>query len=259
MPQTNSPGRPQRPVRPGQQVLLDRAFSLKESYDPNMYMMVCPVCKDTYSHQYKIEEVDGQDDYRAGWGGRGDLTVISYFGECGHQWEICLGFHKGQTYAFVNIRDDIQIDFSSDITGLFENVGQGDETGVDLQPPIVCLVGSTQFWREYQQAEFDETIAGRIYLSVGFFVHSPDANPAQEHGEMVGITEALKLRLDQLHRRKIDRADEVLVVSDETGYFGRSTYGEITYALGLGKPVRWVHDTARQRYEDILAGRIVLR
>ena len=48
-----------------------------------------------------------------------------------------------------------------------------------------------------------------------------------------------KAGLDELHNRKIDLADYVLVVSDETGYFGASTRGEIEYALANGKPVAY--------------------
>jgi hypothetical protein len=35
------------------------------------------------------------------------------------------------------------------------------------QPTIVCLCGSTRFWRLFQQAGLRETMAGRIVLSIG--------------------------------------------------------------------------------------------
>jgi len=47
------------------------------------------------------------------------------------------------------------------------------------------------------------------------------------------------VRLDELHRRKIDLSDRVIVVSDPTGYIGESTRAEIAYAEGLGMPVRY--------------------
>ncbi len=47
--------------------------------------------------------VPGGDDYEAGWGGRGDLTVLPFEGECGHRWALCFGFHKGMTAAFVAV------------------------------------------------------------------------------------------------------------------------------------------------------------
>jgi hypothetical protein len=46
------------------------------------------------------EQVDSGDRYRAGWSGRGDLLVVPVEGECGHNWEVCFGFHKGETILF---------------------------------------------------------------------------------------------------------------------------------------------------------------
>lgn len=46
-------------------------------------------------------------------------------------------------------------------------------------------------------------------------------------------------RLDELHRRQIDPADEVLVLN-VGGYIGMSTRGEIDYAERLGKPIRYL-------------------
>lgn len=45
-----------------------------------------------------------------------------------------------------------------------------------------------------------------------------------------------KVVLDDLHRRKIDLADRVLVVNPN-GYIGESTRREISYAQAAGKPV----------------------
>ena len=78
-------------------------------------------------------------------------------------------------------------------------------------------------------------MAGRIVLSVGFYPHSQ----AQAHGEDVGCTPEQKVRLDELHLRKIDLADEILVL-DVGGYVGESTSREIVHAVKTGKPVRWL-------------------
>lgn len=48
---------------------------------------------------------DGGDNYEAKWGGRGDLAVIPMWGECGSQWEVCIGFHKGQSRIFVRVSE----------------------------------------------------------------------------------------------------------------------------------------------------------
>ncbi|MCD6293340.1 MAG: GIY-YIG nuclease family protein [Deltaproteobacteria bacterium] len=65
----------------------------------------CPECGSEYQHFGAPVIKTGNDNYEAGWPGRGDLLVIPISGECGSKWEICLGFHKGQTGAFINLLD----------------------------------------------------------------------------------------------------------------------------------------------------------
>lgn len=101
-------------------------------------------------------------------------------------------------------------------------------------PKIVCLCGSTRFFPMFQEANFNETMAGNIVLSVGFYPHSPEA-----HGEGVGITVNQKESLDELHKRKIDLCDEVFVLNVD-GYIGESTKSEIQYAKKTNKPVRYL-------------------
>lgn len=104
------------------------------------------------------------------------------------------------------------------------------------RPKIVCLCGSTRFYGQYQQEYYDRTMAGEIVLSVGFYPH---ATAETGHGEGVGHDSDQKIRLDELHLRKIDLADYAVVVSDETGYFGESTAREIRYALEHRKDVQF--------------------
>ena len=106
------------------------------------------------------------------------------------------------------------------------------------RPEIVCLCGSTRFYDEFQQANYDLTMAGRIVLSVGFYPH---AKAAHGHGEGVGHDSAEKVALDELHKRKIDLADRVYVLN-VGGYIGSSTRSEIDYALAHGKPVTYAFD-----------------
>ena len=103
-------------------------------------------------------------------------------------------------------------------------------------PTVVCLCGSTRFYNTFQEANFRETMAGKIVLSVGFYPHAEWANC--QHGEIVGITKAEKLKLDELHKRKIDLANEILVLN-VGGYIGESTRSEITYAQRHGKKIRY--------------------
>ena len=109
-------------------------------------------------------------------------------------------------------------------------------------PTVVCLCGSTRFMGAFREANLRETLAGRIVLSVGCDTKSD---------EMLSITAEQKVALDALHKRKIDLADEILVVSDETGYFGASTRSEIEYAKLTGKEVRWEEPGAEERWNSM--------
>ena len=119
--------------------------------------------------------------------------------------------------------------------------------GLPPMPLIVCLCGSTRFYDEFQRANYDLTMTGRIVLSVGFYPH---AKAIHGHGEGVGHDSAEKVALDELHKRKIDLADYCLIVSDESGYFGESTAGEIRYAVEHGKPVEFAMPAASMRAFD---------
>lgn len=98
-----------------------------------------------------------------------------------------------------------------------------------MQPIIVCLCGSTRFKDAFEKAERDETLAGKIVLTVGLFGHL-------EGLDMSGST---KQMLDELHLRKIDKADEVLVIN-VGNYVGESTSREIDYAKNNGKKIRYL-------------------
>lgn len=103
-------------------------------------------------------------------------------------------------------------------------------------PTVVCLCGSTKFIDAFQKAEFDETLAGRIVLTIGCDAKSDSELFHGAEGERV------KERLDELHKRKIDLADEVLVLN-VGGYIGNSTRSEIDYAMESGKPIRYLEST----------------
>jgi hypothetical protein len=104
-------------------------------------------------------------------------------------------------------------------------------------PKIVCLCGSSRFYKQYQIAEYEETMKGNIYLSIGFYPNAVD----EMHGEGVGHNSQEKLFLDELHKRKIDLSDEVYVLN-VGGYIGDSTRSEVEYAKTTGKPVRWLEN-----------------
>jgi hypothetical protein len=77
-------------------------------------------------------------------------------------------------------------------------------------------------------------MAGRIVLSVAFY---PDAADGV-HGETVGCNLQQKEMLDELHLRRIDLCDEILILNVD-GYIGESTTRERDYAISTGKRVRY--------------------
>jgi hypothetical protein len=103
-------------------------------------------------------------------------------------------------------------------------------------PTVTVLCGSTRFYDEFQAANYRLTMEGKIVLSVGFYPH---AQAEHGHGEGVGHDSAEKVALDELHKRKIDLADEVLVLN-VGGYIGDSTRSEIAYARETGKRIRYL-------------------
>lgn len=119
------------------------------------------------------------------------------------------------------------------------------------RPVIVCLCGSTRFYEAFQEANYRETMAGRIVLSVGFYRPlikqrvtvdgCMGETPAiiEVHGQAVGCTPEQKVELDRLHCEKIDLADECLVLN-VGGYVGESTRREVLHAARGGKTIRWL-------------------
>jgi len=88
----------------------------------------------------------------------------------------------------------------------------------------------------FRHANLTETVGyGNIVLTVGCDTKS------DEHLQLPADT---KVRLDELHKRKIDLADEILVLN-VGGYIGDSTRSEIEYATMLGKPIRYLIETAK--------------
>ena len=95
---------------------------------------------------------------------------------------------------------------------------------------VVTLCGSTRFKDAFLEAQKQLTLQGIIVISVGLFGHSGDNE--------VWI-EGTKEMLDDMHKRKIDMADEIYVVNVD-GYIGSSTKSEIEYALAKGKKVNYL-------------------
>ena len=65
-------------------------------------LLHCPYCGYEYVHLGKPLTFSGGDNYDAkgvfGLDVRGDVQALLFEGECGHQWALAFGFHKGYTY-----------------------------------------------------------------------------------------------------------------------------------------------------------------
>ncbi len=103
------------------------------------------------------------------------------------------------------------------------------------RPKIICLCGSTRFTDEMLVKQWELTKRGYIVLSWC-------ALPASYHaGPHIGDHEWVKDIVDEVHKRKIDLADEILVIN-VGGYYGESTRNEIAYARAHGKPISWLEE-----------------
>lgn len=112
------------------------------------------------------------------------------------------------------------------------------KSGMSTRPRIVCLCGSTRFSEAYQRANLEETMAGRIVLTIGC-----DTKSDRELFQNKSPEELAEImhRLDHLHRAKIDLADEILVLNVD-GYVGEATAREIEYARQRSKVIRWIEE-----------------
>jgi hypothetical protein len=126
-------------------------------------------------------------------------------------------------------------------------------------PVVVTLCGSSRFKEEHERAQREETLLGKIVIPMGLYGHL----------DGLDMSGPVKRMLDELHLRKIDMADEILVInprvlvcgkcgkptryftvlsgesnccrSKDVGkdipYIGISTIREIVYALWAGKQI----------------------
>jgi len=94
---------------------------------------------------------------------------------------------------------------------------------------IITLCGSTKFKEQFISEQKRLTLEGNIVISVGLFGHSGDNEVWNEN---------IKEMLDDMHKRKIDLADEIFVLNVD-GYIGSSTQSEIEYAKITNKVIRY--------------------
>ena len=91
-------------------------------------------------------------------------------------------------------------------------------------PTIVCLCGSMKFKDAYKMVEETETLVGKIVLT--------------SHVNKTNLTYIEQIKLDELHKRKIDLCDEIFIL-DINEYIGDSTMDELKYAQRKRKYIRF--------------------
>jgi hypothetical protein len=105
-----------------------------------------------------------------------------------------------------------------------------------MKPVVVCLCGSTRFTELMLVKQWELTKQGKIVLS---WCALPDSYFTGEDRAHIGDQEGVKAIVDEVHKRKIDLADEVLILN-VGDYIGESTRSELDYAIAHGKTVRFL-------------------
>ena len=118
-------------------------------------------------------------------------------------------------------------DFQEQVNSGFCHCGRFYKTP---KPKIITLCGSTKFKDEFMRVQKELTLLGYLVISVGCFGHSGDDKV---------WTEGTKEMLDEIHKAKIDLADEIFVIN-VNGYIGESTRSEIEWATALKKKIHYL-------------------
>ena len=98
---------------------------------------------------------------------------------------------------------------------------------------VICLCGSTRFVDTFNKWRKKLTLEGKIVVSIELVIPQSEREDPQHSNYKV------KQMLDELHLRKIDLADEVMILN-VGGYIGESTRKEIDYAENIGKPIKYL-------------------
>jgi hypothetical protein len=93
----------------------------------------------------------------------------------------------------------------------------------------ITLCGSTKFKAELETWNLKLKLAGWVVYSCAAFGHADDRN----------FTDEQKTVLDEVHKRKIDNSDAIVVLN-VGGYIGNSTKSELEYAIKHNKAVFWL-------------------
>lgn len=91
---------------------------------------------------------------------------------------------------------------------------------------IITICGSTKFKNEIEKTAHDLTLQGHIVLAPCVYHHADEEE----------LTAEELIRLENLHKQKINMSDAIFVVNVNQ-YIGESTYGEIDWAEKMKKEI----------------------
>ena len=106
-----------------------------------------------------------------------------------------------------------------------------------MKRKVITLCGSSRFKKDFEEEAQRLTLEGNVVISLGVFSKSSIDNIFDANDEEMRIQ--LKDMLDDIHKQKIDMADEIFVIN-VNGYIGESTKSEIEYAKKTGKKVNYL-------------------
>lgn len=95
----------------------------------------------------------------------------------------------------------------------------------------ITLCGSAKFEKEFKEWNKKLTLQGHVVYSLACY--------PSDNGGKNWYSDREKVKLDKVHKMKIDNSEAIFVVNTEDRYIGDSTKSEITYAMDQGKTVYW--------------------
>jgi hypothetical protein len=104
---------------------------------------------------------------------------------------------------------------------------------------IITICGSTRFRDEMLQVAEQLTLQDHIVLMPNVF----------HHADELQLTTEDKIKLDNLHKQKIDMSDGIFVVNVDN-YIGESTYGEIDWARRHQKGIWFLVEPPKEEEAD---------
>ncbi len=110
-----------------------------------------------------------------------------------------------------------------------------------MKTEVITMCGSTRFADLMAAIAWEYEKLGKIVLRVNYIPEWYAVMEKWTESSHGAEQSGLKIKLDELHCRKIDLSDKLFVCNVD-GYIGQSTKNEIEYAKNLGKPIFYIWD-----------------